>query len=71
MFGGVDKHSVCLFVYLLILFSFCLYIFVFSLYINLFFLFICCYVVNLGTTYIIIVDYMSLVCLTCLNIAYH
>jgi hypothetical protein len=45
-FGGVDKHSVCLFVCFICLFCFVFaYIFVFALYIK-FFLFICCYVVD-------------------------
>jgi hypothetical protein len=67
-FGGVDKHSVCLFVYLLVLFYllFCLFL---SVYKNFSFcLLLCCY---LGTTYIVTVDCMSLVCLTCLNTTYH
>jgi hypothetical protein len=37
-FGGVDKHSVCLF-YLLVLLGFCMYISV-CLYIKIFFLFV-------------------------------
>jgi hypothetical protein len=57
-------------VFLLVLFCFCMYIFVFAMYIK-FFLFVCYYVVNLVMTYIVTVDCMSLVCLTCLNIAYH
>jgi hypothetical protein len=47
-----------------------MYIFDFAMYIN-FFLFVWYYVVNLVMTYIVTVDCMSLVCLTCLNIAYH
>jgi hypothetical protein len=69
-FGGVDKHSVCLFVYFICLFCFCMYIFDFAMYIK-FFLFVCYYVVNLVMTYIVTVDCMSLVCLTCLNGTYH
>jgi hypothetical protein len=38
-FGGVDKHSVCLFVcfILFVCFCFCMYIFDFAMYINFFF----------------------------------
>jgi hypothetical protein len=50
-----------LFVYLLVLFLSVYKFFSFCL-------MLCCY---LGTTYIVTVDCMSLVCLTCLNIAYH
>jgi hypothetical protein len=48
-----------------------MYIFDFAMYINFFFLFVYYYVVNLVMTYIVTVDCMSLVCLTCLNVAYH
>jgi hypothetical protein len=55
-FGSVDKHSVCIYLFLSVykIFYFCLLL---------------CYC--LGTTYIVTVDYMPLVCLTYLNIAYH
>jgi hypothetical protein len=61
--------SVFLFVYLLVLFSFfCIYLFLSVYKIFSFCLLLCCY---LGITYIVTVDCMSVVCLTCLNIAYH
>jgi hypothetical protein len=46
-FGGVDKHSVCLFFlfYFICLFCFCMYIFDFAMYIKIF-LFVCYYVVD-------------------------
>jgi hypothetical protein len=60
-FRDVDKHFVCLFVCFICCFvGFCLYI-------NLF-LFVAMVLIG---QYIVIVDCMSLVCLTCLNIAYH
>jgi hypothetical protein len=45
-FGGVDKHSVCLFVCLFPCFVLVLFVYIcFCLYIK-FFLFVCCYVVD-------------------------
>jgi hypothetical protein len=74
-FGGVDKHSVCLFClfYLLVFFFFCMYIFVFTMYINffLFFLFLFVTMLLIGHDLHRNCGLMSLVCLTCLNIAYH
>ena len=61
-FGGVDKYTVFLFVYLLVLFVF-VYIYIYKKK-----KLLCCL---LGMIYIIIVEYISLVHLTCLNTAYH
>jgi hypothetical protein len=61
-FEGVDKHSMYLSVCFICCFAcFCLYIIFFSF----------CYYVVIWATYIVTVDCMSLVCLTCLNNAYH
>jgi hypothetical protein len=46
-FGGVDKHSVYLFICLFTCFVFFLSVYIcFCLYINFFFLLVCCYVVD-------------------------
>jgi hypothetical protein len=63
-FGGVDKHFVC---FVCLFTCFVLFLSVYNFFFS-FCLLLCCY---LGTTYIVTVDCMSLVCLTCLNIAYH
>jgi hypothetical protein len=68
-FGGVDKHFVCLFVLFVVLLVFVwIYLFLSVYKIFSFCLLLCCY---LGTTYIVTVDYMSLIRLTCLNSVYH
>ena len=61
--------SVFLFVLFVVLFVFvCIYLFFLYIKQILFYLLLCCW---LGITCIVTVDCMSLVCLTCLNIAYH